>query len=109
MCWGSPQPVDFRTNWIGSRYQDMKVTARKTTAWRCGARRRFGQSGTRPAVAGGAISRSRGAAGLAADLQRIAGQPQVTNWTGARELHRAGRTHVIEHPAGTAGAIEAGE
>src|ERR1700744_4749634 len=46
---------------------------------------------------------------LAADLERIAGQPQMTNRTGAVELHRASRAHVIEHPARAAGTIEAGE
>src|SRR5258708_13618402 len=47
----------------------------------------------------------RGADGLAADLQRIAGQPQVTNWTGAPELHPPGPTHAIQNPASTPGAI----
>src|ERR1017187_10701121 len=51
----------------------------------------------------------RRADGLAAALQRIAGQPHVTNWTGAAELHRASRTHVVEYPAGAVGAIEAGK
>ena len=34
----------------------------------------------------------RRADGLAADLKRVAGQPNVTHRTGAAELHRAGRT-----------------
>src|SRR5258708_14254990 len=43
----------------------------------------------------------RGADGLAPDLQRIAGQPPVTNWTGAQEIHRAARPHVSASPACT--------
>src|SRR5215213_3786623 len=43
---------------------------------------------------------------LAADLQRIPRQPHVTNWTGAAELHRASRAHVVEYPACAASAIE---
>src|SRR5688572_8384357 len=42
----------------------------------------------------------RGAHGLAADLQGIAGQPHVTGRACARELDRAGGAEVIEDAAG---------
>ena len=51
----------------------------------------------------------RRADGLAADLKRIAGQPQMAHRTGAAELHRACRAHVVEHPACAAGAVETGK
>jgi len=44
-----------------------------------------------------------------ADLERIAGQAHVARWPGPRELHRARRPAVLEHAAGTAGAVETGE
>ena len=49
----------------------------------------------------------RGADGLTPDLQRITGEPQMTNGAGPVELHRASRTHVIEYPACAAGPIKA--
>ena len=51
----------------------------------------------------------RGADGLAANLQRIAGKPHVAHRAGAGKLHRARRAHVVEDPAGAAGAVETGE
>ncbi len=51
----------------------------------------------------------RGADGLAADLQRVAGQPNVTDRAGAAELHRTRRTQIIENPAGAARAVKTGE
>src|SRR5229473_317460 len=51
----------------------------------------------------------RRADGLAADLKRIAGKAHVVHRTGARELHRACGTTVVEYPASAAGAIEAGK
>src|ERR1700744_5266445 len=49
----------------------------------------------------------RSAHRLAADLQRIAGEPQMTNRAGAAELHRTCRAHIIENPARATGAVEA--
>src|SRR5579883_135667 len=51
----------------------------------------------------------RGANGLSANLQRIAGQADMPDGPGARELHGTGGAHVIEDTSGTAGAVEAGE
>src|SRR6516165_2768056 len=51
----------------------------------------------------------RGANRLPAYLQRVAGQAQVTNGTGAAELHGASRAHVIEYPPGSPRAVKAGE
>src|SRR5690242_17099602 len=46
---------------------------------------------------------------LATDLQRVAGQADMADRTGAGELHRAHRPHVVEDAAGAAGTIEAVE
>jgi len=51
----------------------------------------------------------RRADGLAADLKRIAGKPQMAYRAGARELHRASRAIVVEDAARAAGAVETGE
>ena len=46
---------------------------------------------------------------LTANLQRIAGKPDMAHRAGACELHGAGGATVIENAACAAGAIEAGE
>ena len=51
----------------------------------------------------------RGADGLAANLQRIAGQAHMTDRARAAELHRPGSAEVVEDPAGAAGAVETGK
>src|SRR5579872_3837103 len=51
----------------------------------------------------------RSANRLPADLQRITGQPHVADGTGAAELHRTGRPHVVKDPARAAGAVNTGE
>src|SRR6516164_4389525 len=51
----------------------------------------------------------RGANRLPAYLQRVARQAQVTNGTGAVELHGASRAHVVEYPPRSARTVKAGE
>src|SRR5258708_32134611 len=48
----------------------------------------------------------RGADGLAADLECIAGKAHVAHRTGAGKLHPARRAAILEHPARAAGAIK---
>src|SRR5260370_40148347 len=43
---------------------------------------------------------------LAANLERIAGQPHVAHRTGARKLHPACRAAAIQHPACAPSAVE---
>ena len=49
----------------------------------------------------------RGADGLAADLERIAGKPDMAHRAGARELHRAGSAAVIENTARATRTVKA--
>src|SRR5690242_18661119 len=51
----------------------------------------------------------RGADVLPADLERVAGKPDVAHGTRARELHGAGSTEIVEDAACAAGTVEAGE
>jgi hypothetical protein len=46
---------------------------------------------------------------LTANLNGVAGQPDVANRTGAGKLDRTDRAHVIENSTRAAGAVEAGE
>src|SRR5882672_831292 len=51
----------------------------------------------------------RGAHGLAADLQRVAGQAQMAHGTGAVELDRARGAEIVKDAARASGAIDAGK
>src|SRR3569833_3019207 len=54
-------------------------------------------------------SSERGANVVAADLQRIAGQPDVSHRAGAGKLHGACGTHIFEDSARAASAVKARE
>src|SRR5689334_9614514 len=47
--------------------------------------------------------------GLAANLQGVAGQADVTDRSRSAELDRAGRTEIVENTTRPAGPVEAGE
>ena len=51
----------------------------------------------------------RGTNGLAANLQRIAGQAHMADRARAAELDRTGRAEIVHDTASAAGAIETGE
>ena len=51
----------------------------------------------------------RGAHGLATNLKRVAGQTDVAYRSCAGKLHGASSTHVVQHAASAAGAVETGK